>query len=96
MIDHVIMFRAELDKDQETELFQQWHRLREIPEVVELVTGVNFGARSRGFDYCMRITFVDVAGLEAYEAHPVHVAVRTFNREHTIEHICVDFEWEAP
>jgi hypothetical protein len=95
MIDHVIAFRAELEPDQVAELFAQWDRLREIPEVVELVTGENFGNRSRGFEYCMRITFEDAAGLEAYEKHPVHIEVRTYNRAHTLEHICVDFEWSA-
>ena len=93
MIDHVIAFRADLDEQGRHELFEQWDRLRAIPSVVELVTGENFGERSRGFEHCMRITFDDRAGLEEYESHPVHVEVRTYNRAHTIEHICVDFEW---
>ena len=95
MRDHMISFKAELDEEGERELFARWARLREIPEVVELVVGKNVGSRARGFDYCMRITFESEDGLRAYEEHPLHQDVRTYNRSVSIEHICFDFEWDA-
>jgi hypothetical protein len=94
MLDHVIAFRADLTPEGEQELFATLTRLRDIPGVVDFSVGKNFGDRSRGFDYCMRITFEDRAGLEAYEAHPTHVEIRAYNRSVTIEHICVDYEWD--
>ena len=52
----------------------------------------NFGARSRGFDVCMRVTFDTREDLDAYEAHPIHKEVVAYNRQVTQEHICFDFE----
>lgn len=94
MIDHVIMFKAEgLDADAERELMDQLARLEDVPGVVEFALGKNFGDRSRGFDYCVRVTFADRAALDAYQAHPLHLDVVTYNRSVTSEHICVDFAW---
>lgn len=94
MIDHVIMFKAsQMTADGEAELFEKLATLRQIPGVIDLAIGKNFGARSRGFDYCMRITFASRDDLDAYEAHPTHRDVVPYNRAVTDEHICVDFEW---
>ncbi|BCB91320.1 Dabb family protein [Phytohabitans suffuscus] len=94
MIDHVIMFRAEgLPPETERTLMARLGELATIPGVVGFALGKNFGERSRGFDYCLRVTLRDRAALEEYEEHPVHLAVRAYNRSVTTEHICVDFEW---
>jgi hypothetical protein len=93
MIDHFIAFKAELTPEGEQELFGEWNRLREIPGIVQIAIGRNFGDRSRGFDYCLRVTFETEDALESYEAHPIHVDIRTYNRAHSIEHICMDFGW---
>lgn len=95
MIDHVIIFRAEdLSEAGSAELLEQLARLSQVPGVVDFALGKNYGNRSRGFDYCMRITFEDKAALEAYDADPLHQEVVTYNRAVTQEHLCVDFEWE--
>jgi hypothetical protein len=95
MIDHVIMFRAErLSKEGSAELMDQLGRLAEVPGILGFALGRNFGDRSRGFDYCLRVTFADKAALDAYQEHPLHLEVVRYNRAVTDEHICVDFEWE--
>jgi hypothetical protein len=96
MIDHVIMFKAsELGPDGQEELFDKLATLEEIPGVVAFALGKNFGDRSRGFDYCMRITFESRADLDAYQEHPHHLEIVAYNRAVTEEHICVDFEWRS-
>ena len=93
MIDHVIAFKAPtLDADAEKELFAKLGELQHVPGVREFALGRNFGARSRGFDICMRITFDTREDLDAYEAHPIHKDVVAYNRQVTEEHICFDFE----
>ena len=93
MIDHVIAFKApDLDADEEKELFAKLAELAHVPGVREFSLGRNFGARSRGFDVCMRITFDTREDLDAYEAHPIHREVVAYNRQVTQEHICFDFE----
>ena len=95
MLDHVIMFRAEdLSPAAEEELMAQLGRLRDVPGVLEFALGKNFGARSRGFDYCVRVTFADEASLDAYQDDPLHLEVVAYNRRVTSEHICVDFLYE--
>jgi hypothetical protein len=94
MLDHVIAFRADLTPDGEDELFAKLRVLATIPGVLGFAVGKNHGERSRGFDYCMRITFADRDALARYEEHPTHVEIRAYNRAHTIEHICVDFDWD--
>jgi hypothetical protein len=95
MIDHVIIFRADdLSDEGSAELLEQLGRLSQVPGVVDFALGKNYGNRSRGFDYCLRITFADKAALEAYDADPLHQEVVKYNRAVTQEHLCVDFEWE--
>jgi hypothetical protein len=95
MIDHVIMFRADgLSNEGSTELMEQLGRLAEVPGILGFALGKNFGDRSRGFDYCLRVTFADKAALDAYQEDPLHLDVVRYNRAVTDEHICVDFEWE--
>jgi hypothetical protein len=94
MIDHVIMFRADgLSEQGQAQLLDKLRTLRDVPGVVEATVGKNFGARSRGFDYCLRVTFRCKADLDRYEADPHHLEVVAYNRSVTTEHICVDFEW---
>lgn len=98
MIDHVIMFKSEhIDADTEATLFSRLAELREIPGVLGFALGKNFGDRSRGFDYCMRVTLATKVDLDRYQEHPIHLDVVAYNRTVTDEHICVDFEWsETP
>jgi hypothetical protein len=95
VIDHVIMFKSEqLSNQGEQELYANLGKLLDIPGIVDIAIGKNFGERSRGFDYCMRVTFETREDLDAYEAHPIHAdVVVPYNRAVTDEHICVDFEW---
>jgi Stress responsive A/B Barrel Domain len=93
VIDHVIAFKApNLDAEEEKALFAKLAELQHVPGVREFALGKNFGARSRGFDVCMRITFDSREDLDAYEVHPIHKDVVAYNRQVTEEHICFDFE----
>ena len=93
MIDHVIAFKApDLDSEAQNALLAKLSELQHVPGVREFALGKNFGARSRGFDICMRITFDSRADLDAYEEHPIHKDVVAYNRQVTEEHICFDFE----
>ncbi len=93
MIDHVIAFKApNLDPQAEDALFAKLAELQNVPGVRGFALGKNFGARSRGFDVCMRITFDSRDDLDAYEEHPIHKDVVAYNRQVTEEHICFDFE----
>ncbi len=95
MIDHVIAFKApKLDEQASAELMEQLTRLGDVPGVEDFAIGMNFGDRSRGFDFCLRVTFADRAALDAYQEDPLHLEVVTYNRAVTEEHICFDFEWE--
>lgn len=95
MLDHVIMFKADqLSGETEAELMRQLGRLKDVPGVLDFALGKNFGDRSRGFDYCLRVTFADKASLDAYQDDPLHLEVVAYNRQVTSEHICVDFMWE--
>lgn len=97
MIDHVIAFKApNLDPAAEKELFAKLGELQHVPGVREFALGKNFGDRSRGFDICMRITFDSREDLDAYQEHPIHKDVVTYNRKVTEEHICFDFESMQP
>jgi len=95
VFDHIILFKAEnLPPEVDTELMRQLGSLAKVPGVLDFALGKNVSDRSRGFDYCMRITFADQAAHEAYQAHPRHLEVVKYNRTVTTEHICVDFPWD--
>jgi hypothetical protein len=95
VFDHIIMFRADdLSPEIEAELMTKLASLAEVPGILDFALGKNVSDRSRGFDYCMRITFADEAAHDAYQAHPHHLDIVRYNRTVTTEHICVDFAWK--
>jgi hypothetical protein len=94
MLDHVICFKADLDEATDAELMRRLATLATVPGVEAFALGKNYTDRSRGFDYCMRITFADRAALDAYQENELHLDVVRYNRSVTTEHIAFDFEWE--
>ena len=94
MLDHIILFKAnDLTGDAEREFLDRLADLGRVPGVEAIACGKNVTDRSRGFDYCLRITFKDRAGLDAYQVDPAHRRFVEYRQGVSSEHICVDFEW---
>jgi Stress responsive A/B Barrel Domain len=63
----------------------------QIPGILETKAGVNFSARSLGYEFAGVMKFTDRAALEAYSTHPVHLELLSWLMP-LIDPIEVDFE----
>jgi len=63
----------------------------QIPGLLETFVGVNFSARSAGYEFGGVMKFTDRAALEAYGPHPVHKKLLEWLVP-LVEAVEVDFE----
>jgi hypothetical protein len=93
VIEHIILFQAaELSDSEAADFLTRLEQLTKLPEVRAGTCGRNFSGRSRGFDYCLRLTFDDEAGLASYDSNPVHREFVAYRERVATDLICVDFE----
>lgn len=69
------------------------YRLQEqIPEVIELRAGANFGRFNEGFTHAVVVKLKDRDDLALYRAHPAHVKVAERVDEMFEHSVGIDFE----
>ena len=99
MLTHIVVWKYRSDVSEE-ERERHVEMLRRLPGVVPEIESFSIGRDvlrlPRSYDTGLTSTFRDRAALEAYSAHPDHVAAADFGRKIS-EHIAsVDFEDEEP
>ena len=93
MIRHICMFTLKEDKAANAaEFCRRAQTLREIPSVRAFDVVVNDPATpATNYDVSLIIDFDDVAGLQAYQVSPEHVAFGQFVGTIRIDRACIDY-----
>ncbi len=98
MLTHIVIwkYRPEVGEAERRRHVEMLRSLPgRIPEIVSFAVGFDVLRLPRSYHTGLVSTFRDRAGLEAYTAHPDHVAVADFGRGIS-EHVAsVDFEDEG-
>ncbi|MEF9972967.1 MAG: Dabb family protein [Clostridia bacterium] len=95
MVKHVVLFQIKPEfKPEIPQLVENFLAMRgKIEGLVDLQSGADFLASARSYDMALICTFTSRAALEAYQDHPVHVAVKA--RIHAVRSgsVACDFEF---
>jgi hypothetical protein len=95
VLTHVVLFRLH-DENKSENAARACELLLgmrgKIPELLHIEAGTDVLRTTRSFDLALITRFADRAGLEAYQANPVHQEVLGFLRAVTAQSIAVDYE----
>lgn len=99
MLRHIVMFKL---KDFENETAkasaaqQVVERLNELPSKIKEIRKYHAGTDTRklawSYDVVLEMDFENPADLEAYTIHPDHQAFVAFNKNFSIDKVCIDYE----
>jgi hypothetical protein len=94
MITHVILAKL---KDRSVQNIQSTHALMsslngKIPSLRHLEVGIDLTRSERSYDLALIAKFDDLAGLDAYQTHPIHVPISARVRELAASIVAVDYE----
>jgi hypothetical protein len=98
-VQHIVLFSfpRELTAD---EAAQMRGMIASWPEKIGLMSRCRFGtdltgARTRGYAYLLHTEFPDVATLNEYRAHPVHVEFLDWVTEHACTPLAFDYHLDG-
>lgn len=98
MINHIVLFKLKDGLDANfkanflTGLQTKFYALMgQIPTLRSIQVGINCNPAEK-FDLSLFATFDDMAGLEVYAKHPLHVAVGAELRQHLDARSCVNYQ----
>ena len=95
MVIHIALFRwkAECSEADIDAVMTDIRRLKQqIPEVIDLTAGVNFGPYNEGYTHAVVVTLKDRAALASYRDHPMHRPVAEAVDRMFEQSIGIDFE----
>jgi len=71
-------------------------RLDELPLKIEVIrkyeAGIDIRRLSWSFDIVLSMDFDSLADLEAYTVHPAHQEFISFNKDYSVDKVCIDYE----
>lgn len=99
MIRHIVLFKLK-DFPGETEKISAAQkvieRLNELPLKIDLIrryeAGIDVRKLPYSYDVVLTMDFNDMADLDSYTVHPAHQDFITFNKDFSIEKVCIDYE----
>ena len=99
MIRHIVMFKLK-DFSSETEKMtaatEVVNHLDELPLKINFIrkyeAGIDVRKLSWSFDIVLLMDFDTMADLETYTIHPAHQDFIAFNKDYSIEKVCIDYE----
>jgi DNA-binding Lrp family transcriptional regulator len=99
MIRHIVMFKLK-DFPGETEKMKAAEevikRLNELPIKIEVIrkyeAGVDLRKLSWSYDIVLIMDFDNMTDLETYTVHPAHQEFIAFNKDYSVEKVCIDYE----
>ena len=71
-------------------------RLDELPSKINVIrryeAGIDVRKLSWSYDVVLTMDFDTMADLEAYTIHPAHQEFIVFNKDYSVEKVCIDYE----
>lgn len=99
MIKHVVFFKmkdmaeGKTGSENALELASRFRIIsKSIPGVISCETGTNFNSEKVFYELCLHQAFTSREALQAYLAHPLHMAVREFVFQVIDHRIVVDYD----
>ncbi len=92
MVKHIVMWTLH-DENDALEVKHTLEALKgKVPSILDIEVGIDFSRSEASADVILYSTFADSAGLEAYQAHPDHLAVLPMMKRVTSSRKVVDYE----
>lgn len=98
MIRHIVLFKLKdfSSEDGKLKAAQEVIRhLDELPPKIDVIrkyeAGIDVRKLSWSFDVVLTMDFDSMADLESYTIHPAHQEFIVFNKEYSVEKVCIDY-----
>ncbi len=91
MLTHVVCFKFDATDIAEEAARRLLSMAGKVPSLLSIEAGVDVVRSARSYDVGLITKFDDLAGLEAYQVHPVHVEVANYIKTHSKGSVAVDF-----
>lgn len=99
MIRHIVMFKLK-DFPDETATSKAAREvvkhLDELPLKIDVIrkyqAGIDIRKLAWSFDIVLTMDFDNLADLETYTIHPSHQEFIAFNKDYSVDKVCIDFE----
>jgi hypothetical protein len=91
MLTHVVCFKFDAADVAEEAARRLRSMAGHVPSLLSIEAGVDVLRSARSYDVALITTFEDLAGLDAYQVHPVHVEVAAYIKAHAKAVVSVDF-----
>lgn len=91
MLTHIVCFKFENLEIAEQVKERLLSMAGKVPTLRQIEAGVDVLRTARSYDVALVTRFDDVAGLEAYQVHPLHQEVAGFIKQHSQGAVAVDF-----
>ncbi len=95
MLHHVVMWKLH-DADKASNVAQAVRLLESCADIVPGMLRFEVGCALPGlectYDVVLNSSFADRAALDAYQAHPDHVAIKPFMKSVVASRQCMDYE----
>jgi len=99
MIRHIVLFKLK-DFQNESEKLIAAHevisRLNELPLKISVIrsyeAGIDVRRLSWSFDLVLTMDFDNMTDLDAYTIHPAHKEFIAFNKDFSVDKVCIDYE----
>lgn len=91
MLTHVVCFKFEDLQIAEQVKVRLLSMAGRVPSLRAIEAGVDVLRSPRSYDVALITRFDDLAGMEAYQVHPVHQEVAGFIKQHSKGSVAVDF-----
>ena len=99
MIRHIVMFKLKDfpgEAGKMTAAQEVIKRLDELPLKIEVIRKYEAGIDIRkllwSFDLVLTMDFDNLADLDAYTIHPAHQEFIAFNKDYSVDKVCIDYE----
>jgi quinol monooxygenase YgiN len=95
MLHHVVMWKLHEGEEKAQQLAEAVRLLRSCSDIVPGIVRFDVACAQPGFeasyDLLLNSTFSDRSALEAYQAHPQHVAIKPFMKSVVAARQCMDY-----
>ncbi len=99
MIRHIVMFKLKdfnLESEKMAAAALVKKRLDELPSLINVIrnyeAGIDIRRLNWSYDIVLTMDFDTLADLEAYIIHPDHKKFIEFNKDFSVDKVCIDYE----
>ena len=99
MIRHIVMFKLKNFPDESEKMAAAQEvikRLDELPSKINVIrryeAGIDVRKLSWSYDVVLTMDFDTMADLDTYTVHPAHQEFIVFNKDYSVEKVCIDYE----